>query len=61
MLSGTSLTLKQIAHALGFESPFHFSKAFKQRTGAAQPVAQWRAKGKKEKGEKGDSHQIYGE
>ena len=33
LLRETSLTVKHIAHALGFESQFHFSKAFKQRTG----------------------------
>jgi AraC-like DNA-binding protein len=40
LLCETKLTLRQIAHALGFESPFHFSRAFKQRTG--MPPSQWR-------------------
>jgi transcriptional regulator GlxA family with amidase domain len=40
MLHETNLTVKQIALRLGFESPFHFSKAFKQRTGNS-PL-QWR-------------------
>lgn len=43
MLSADHLTVKQIAHALGFESPFHFSKAFKQRTGMSP--TQWRSGG----------------
>jgi len=43
LLSATPLTVKQIAHTLGFESPFHFSKAFKQRTGLSP--SQWRLAG----------------
>jgi AraC-like DNA-binding protein len=41
LLREPKLTVKHIAHALGFESPFHFSKAFKQRTGMSP--SQWRA------------------
>jgi AraC-like DNA-binding protein len=40
LLHETTLTVKQIALRLGFESPFHFSKAFKQRTGTSP--TQWR-------------------
>ena len=40
MLRETVLAVKQIARVLGFESPFHFSKAFKQRTGISP--TQWR-------------------
>jgi AraC-like DNA-binding protein len=43
MLRETNLTVAQIAHKLGFESPFHFSRAFKQRTG--MPPSQWRQGG----------------
>ena len=31
-LQETELPIKTIAQTLGFESPFHFAKAFKQRT-----------------------------
>jgi AraC-like DNA-binding protein len=40
LLHDTKLPLKHIARTLGFESPFHFSKAFKQRTGMSP--SQWR-------------------
>jgi AraC-like DNA-binding protein len=40
MLRETTLSVKQIAHTLGFESQFHFSKTFKHRTGTAP--ARWR-------------------
>ena len=40
LLRETKLTLKHIAHRLGFESQFHFSNAFKQRTGMSP--SQWR-------------------
>jgi len=40
LLQETELPIKTIAHTLGFESPFHFAKAFKQRTGVSP--AQWR-------------------
>jgi len=36
----TNLTLKEIAHRLGFESPFHLSRTFKRRTGVSPK--QWR-------------------
>ena len=39
-LLGTDLSLKEIAHRLGFESPFHLSRAFKNRFG--EPPSQWR-------------------
>jgi len=34
-LQFTTLSIKEIAHALGFADPFHFSKRFKQGTGLA--------------------------
>lgn len=40
MLRGTSLSIKEIANALAFESPFHFSNAFKRKTGMSP--SQWR-------------------
>jgi AraC-like DNA-binding protein len=40
MLRETGLTVKEIACKLGFESPFHFSKAFAQRAGVSP--TQWR-------------------
>jgi AraC-like DNA-binding protein len=40
MLRETTFTVKHIARSLGFESPFHFSKAFKQRTGVSP--TRWR-------------------
>jgi AraC-like DNA-binding protein len=40
MLRETTLSVKDIAGKLGFESPFHFSKAFAQRTGT--PPLHWR-------------------
>jgi AraC-like DNA-binding protein len=40
LLRETDLPIKTIAHTLGFESQFHFAKAFKQRTGITP--AQWR-------------------
>ena len=33
LLSSTTLTISEIANTLGFESVFHFSKLFKQKTG----------------------------
>lgn len=40
LLGETRLPVKAIARMLGFESPFHFAKVFKQRTGISP--AQWR-------------------
>lgn len=40
LLEGTDLTVKEIAHRLNFQDPFHFSKLFKNKTG--QPPSQWR-------------------
>jgi AraC-like DNA-binding protein len=40
MLRETALTIKQIARKLGFESPFHFSKAFARRAGVSP--TRWR-------------------
>ena len=40
LLHATNLTLKHVARSLGFESEFHFSKVFKQRTGMTP--SQWR-------------------
>jgi transcriptional regulator GlxA family with amidase domain len=40
MLHGTNMSIKEIAAALTFESPFHFSKVFKQKTGLSP--SQWR-------------------
>jgi AraC-like DNA-binding protein len=41
MLHGTSLSIKEIANALAFESPFHFSNTFKRKTGMSP--SQWRS------------------
>lgn len=35
MLRNSSLSVKEIAFALGFNSPYHFSKLFKSKTGTA--------------------------
>ncbi|MFW6039182.1 MAG: helix-turn-helix domain-containing protein [bacterium] len=35
LLANTSMTIKQVADALGFDSPYHFSQQFKQHVGAA--------------------------
>jgi AraC-like DNA-binding protein len=35
MLYGTSLSVKEIANTLAFESPFHFSNTFKRKTGVS--------------------------
>jgi AraC-like DNA-binding protein len=35
MLRNSPLSVKEIAYALGFSSPYHFSKLFKSKTGAA--------------------------
>jgi AraC-like DNA-binding protein len=43
MLHGTSISIKEIASALAFESPFHFSSAFKKKTGRSP--SQWRQGG----------------
>jgi AraC-like DNA-binding protein len=40
MLQGTTLSIKEIAATLSFESPFHFSKIFKRKTGFSP--TQWR-------------------
>jgi AraC-like DNA-binding protein len=40
MLLGTTLSVKEIAGMLAFESPFHFSSAFKRKTGVSP--SQWR-------------------
>ena len=40
MLLGTTLSIKEIAAALHFENPFHFSKAFKDKAGMSP--SQWR-------------------
>ena len=40
MLHGTTLQIKQFASALKFERPYHFSKAFKLKTGVSP--TQWR-------------------
>jgi len=40
MLLGTTSSVKEIANALAFESPFHFSNAFKRKTGMSP--SQWR-------------------
>jgi AraC-like DNA-binding protein len=40
MLLGTTLSIKQIAAALHFETPFHFSTVFKKKTGMSP--SQWR-------------------
>lgn len=41
-LLNTPKSVKEIAEILGFDSPFHFSMQFKQRTGKSP--AEWRAK-----------------
>lgn len=43
MLLGTTLSIKEIAAALHFETPFHFSNVFKQKTGMSP--SRWRAGG----------------
>jgi len=40
MLLGTTLSIKEIAAALHFENPFHFSKTFKDKAGMSP--SQWR-------------------
>jgi AraC-like DNA-binding protein len=40
MLLGTTMSIKEIASALHFENPFHFSKAFKEKAGMSP--SQWR-------------------
>jgi AraC-like DNA-binding protein len=35
LLRSTDLTIKEIAYAVGFESPFHFSKMFRKKTGVS--------------------------
>jgi AraC-like DNA-binding protein len=40
LLRETALTVKQVAHRLRFESPYHFSKTFKRRTGVSP--TRWR-------------------
>ncbi len=41
MLHGTTLSIKEIASTLAFESPFHFSNLFKRKTGMSP--SQWRS------------------
>lgn len=41
MLLGTSLSVKEIASSLHFETPFHFSAVFKQHTGMSP--SRWRS------------------
>jgi AraC-like DNA-binding protein len=43
MLRGTNLAIKQISAALHFENQFHFSNAFKQKTGMSP--SRWRGGG----------------
>jgi AraC-like DNA-binding protein len=43
ILLGTTVSVKEVASMLGFESPFHFSKAFKIKTGMSP--SQWRTRG----------------
>jgi AraC-like DNA-binding protein len=43
MLRDTALSVKEIAAGLGFETPFHFSNAFKLRTGMSP--SRWRGGG----------------
>jgi AraC-like DNA-binding protein len=43
MLHGTSMSVKEVAAALAFENPFHFSNVFKQKTGTSP--TQWRRSG----------------
>lgn len=40
LLASTDLPVKQVSHSLGFQTPFYFSRFFKQRTGASPE--QWR-------------------
>ena len=42
LLTHTSLPLKEIAAAVGFEDPYYFSKRFRRFTG--KPPSQWRAR-----------------
>lgn len=41
LLVGSTLSVKQVAYALRFASPYHFSKIFKKKTG--QSPLEWRA------------------
>jgi len=43
LLTGTPLSIKEIAAALKFESPYHFSSIFKKKTG--MPPTRWRGHG----------------
>jgi AraC-like DNA-binding protein len=43
MLHGTTMNVKEIAASLAFESPFHFSHVFKQKT--RMSPSQWRQQG----------------
>ena len=45
LLRGTTLSVKEIAARLRFESPYHFSKIFKKKTGDMSPT-QWRGGGR---------------
>ena len=40
LLHGTNMTTKDIAFALQFEAPYHFSRLFKQKTGMTP--TEWR-------------------
>jgi AraC-like DNA-binding protein len=43
MLQGAGMTIKEIASSLSFESPFHFSHAFKRKIGMSPSL--WRKQG----------------
>jgi AraC-like DNA-binding protein len=45
LLAGTSLTIKEIADQLGFESPYYFSRLFKRRIGLSPEVWRYQAHG----------------
>jgi len=45
LLRSTTLSVKEIAARLNFESPYHFSKMFKKKTGGMAPT-QWRGSGR---------------
>ncbi len=49
MLHATGMSIKEVAAALAFENQFHFSNAFKRRTGMSP--SQWRQRGMSAEGE----------